>query len=49
MHFCLQGDEGFPGFPGPKVMENTDSRSEILTDVANYRVTLHTLADGPSF
>lgn len=25
MHFPLQGDEGFPGFPGPKVMENTDS------------------------
>lgn len=25
MHFPLQGDEGFPGFPGPKVMENIDS------------------------
>lgn len=24
MHFSLQGDEGFPGFPGPKVKRNTD-------------------------
>lgn len=49
IHFPLQGDEGFPGFPGPKVMENIEFSSAISTEVANYSVTLYTLANGPSF